>query len=188
MKVNDKYLEERIVARVRDLIAERGVTGWNMDRLAEETGVAKNTLYKIVRSKEEIVARVVLDHMGRVMGGMAELLEKTDDYQQTTAALISRFPRLIDFAFIRRLGEIFREFPSIETEVRGHRDRLTSGVLGFLREGIRRGILRDDISPEFILDLLQAVVLYHFTSGLTGQPLAERLEKSFHCIFHGIGK
>jgi AcrR family transcriptional regulator len=186
MKVNDTYLDERIVERVRQLIVERGVSGWNMDRLATDTGVAKNTLYKIVRSKEEIVARVVLDHIRDVQGEIAGILEERRDYFETMAELIRRFPRLIDSELTRRMGEIFREFPATEAAVRSHRDRLTSGIIRFFREGMDRGIVRDDVSPEFILDLLRAVVLFHLTSGAAGEDLAGRLEKSFQCVVYGI--
>jgi AcrR family transcriptional regulator len=188
MKVNDTYLEERIVARVRDLIVERGVSGWNMDRLAADAGVAKNTLYKIVRSKEEIVSRVVLDHIRRVQGEIGKILEREQEYNEKVAALIRRFPRLIDSSLTRRFGEIFREFPAVEAAVRSHQDRLTENILAFFREGIDRGIMRNDVSPEFILDLFRAVILFHFTSGATGDLLVERLEKSFQCIAYGIKK
>jgi AcrR family transcriptional regulator len=188
MKVNDTYLEERIVARVKELIIERGVSGWNMDRLAADAGVAKNTLYKIVGSKEEIVGRVVLDHVRRVQGELAKILEARGSYEETVAALIHRFPRLIDSSLTRRLGEIFREFPAVEAAVRSHQDRLTDQILVFFREGIEKGIVRDDVSPDFILDLCRAVILFHFTSGATGDLLTERLEKSFQCIAFGIRK
>jgi AcrR family transcriptional regulator len=188
MKVNDKYLEERIVGRVRELIVERGVSGWNMDGLAEDAGLAKNTLYKIVRSKEEIVARVVLDQIRRVQGEIVEILEKPGDYDEAAAALMARFGRLLDSDLTRRFGEIFREFPAVEAAVRTHQDRLTAGILGFFKEGIDRGILKNDVSPEFILDLFRAVVLFHLTSGATGENLAERLEKSFQCVVYGIRK
>jgi AcrR family transcriptional regulator len=188
MKVNDTYLEERIVARVRDLIVERGVSGWNMDGLASDAGVAKNTLYKIVRSKEEVVSRVVLDHVRRAQGELVKILEKRGDYDETVAELIARFPRLMDSALTRRMGEIFREFPAVEAAVRTHQDRLTAGIMAFFQEGIDRGIIRDDVSPEFLLDLFRAVILFNLTSGATGDILAERLEKSLRCVAYGIRK
>ncbi len=57
-----KERRRRILAEARQLIAERGVTGFSLAELGKRAGVAKQTLYYAFGSKEAVVAAAILDY------------------------------------------------------------------------------------------------------------------------------
>ena len=56
--------EEEILAEAGRLIHEQGLLALNMDHLAEIVGVSKPTLYQHFKSKEDLIARLLLDGIG----------------------------------------------------------------------------------------------------------------------------
>ena len=45
----------KILQKTVELLQKHSVHGWNMDELSEQAGLSKNTLYKIIGSKEELM-------------------------------------------------------------------------------------------------------------------------------------
>lgn len=52
--------EQEIITCTADLLRQYGVEGVNLDKLAEAVGISKPTLYQHFRSKEDLIARVIL--------------------------------------------------------------------------------------------------------------------------------
>lgn len=186
MKVHDTELQERIIRLTGDLIGRRGLKGWNMDLLAAEAGVAKNTLYKIITSKEDLVERVALHTVTTVQYQLVKIIQEGGDYLETFEKLVAAFPRLLGTVGADSMREIFLEYPSIEKSVRKHQDTITDTIINFIGRGIEAKILRNDVSPEFIFDLLRAIVLFQIGSGAMGEKLSKNIETSFHCLAHGL--
>jgi AcrR family transcriptional regulator len=53
--------EVEIIAEAGQMIRQHGLGALNMDSLAEVVGVSKPTLYQHFKSKEELIARILLD-------------------------------------------------------------------------------------------------------------------------------
>lgn len=186
VKVNDKNIEERILERTSALINRLGLKGWNMDTLSSEAGIAKNTLYKIIGSKEELIERVAKGNIRSVQSRLVEIIEGEGDYLDTLKKMVEEFPRLLNAVRPDSMRDIFLEYPAVEKAVRVHQDGMTEKVLGFIGMGIERGILRGDVTADFVFDLLRAVVLFHIGSGAAGEELSRRIGLSFDCLFNGL--
>ncbi|MBN1573196.1 MAG: TetR/AcrR family transcriptional regulator [Deltaproteobacteria bacterium] len=188
MKVNDKYIEERILERTAELISRMGLKGWNMDTLASEAGLAKNTLYKIIGSKEELVERVAKRSIRSVQSRLVEIIDGEGEYVDILRRMITEFPILLSAVRADSMREIFLEYPAVEKGVRVHQDELTDRVLDFIETGIEKGILRGDVTAGFIFDLLRAIVIFHIGSGAgaVGDELSKRIGLSFDCLFNGL--
>ncbi len=185
-KIDDEQFEQRIREKTVELITRYGATGWNMDRLAAETGTSRNTLYKIIGSREKLIETVFIDYIRSVQENIAAVISRDGGYVETLHEIIEAFSRNFSSPFTAALGGIFLEFPSIEKKVREHQDRITNRIIGFLQLGIDRGIIREDVTAGFIFDTLRAVVIYSLTSGLKGEALVEKLSRSFHCLAYGF--
>jgi AcrR family transcriptional regulator len=186
MKVTEEGIRERVHEKTMELLDRRGLKGWNMDRLAADAGLAKNTLYKIIGSKEDLIREILLGFIRGVQTRLVEIIERGDDYEGTLEALLMEFPRLLYGVRPDLIREIFLEYPVTQKAVREHQDEITRSILKFIREGIEKGILRGDITPDFIFELLQAVVLYYIGSGRGSDEVAERIRLSFTCILGGV--
>ncbi len=186
MKVHDKVIEERILERTAALISRLGLKGWNMDVLAADVGLAKNTLYKIINSKEELVERVAIRNVKKVQLRLAEIVEGEGDYLDVLKNLIREFPLLLQAVRADSMREIFLEYPAVEKRVKLHQDELTDRIIGFIGEGIEAGFLRSNVTAEFIFDLLRAIVIFQIRSGAVGDALSKKVELSFECLFFGL--
>ena len=73
--------EEAIVAAVNRLLAEKGFDAMTVDAVAAEVGIAKASLYKHFRSKEELAGAAMIGVLDRAIA-QVELLEQ--DASQAT--------------------------------------------------------------------------------------------------------
>lgn len=186
MKYNDKEIEQRVFEQVSDLLHKKGIRGWNMDRLSEQSGLAKNTLYKIIGSKEDVIEKVVLQQIHHIQSRLVAVMQSEDDYLSALECVITLFPELINTFYAEHMQEIFNEYPRIEKSVRRHRDEMTSNIIGFMRKGVGCGVLREDLNPIIVFDFFQAVVMHSMKSGLKRQEISEHIAVSFRYLLDGI--
>ena len=71
-----KEREQVILAEAGKLMREYGFEKLNMDKVAEAVGIAKPTLYQHFRSKDDLIAQVLIN-------GMTMLLEEPMQFIQT---------------------------------------------------------------------------------------------------------
>ncbi|MFZ5642913.1 MAG: TetR/AcrR family transcriptional regulator [Bacillota bacterium] len=186
MKANDKQIEQRILERTAEIIFDRGIRGWSMDQLAADVGLAKNTLYKIINSKEELIERVIIGYIRSVQTRMVEIINQERDYIIALEKITSEFPTLLNSLYTGSMQEIFLEYPSIEKRVRAHQDEMTIRIITFLKTGIDKGVLRSDAKPEFFFEILQALILHFIKTGTKGAELADKLRLAFNFLIKGI--
>jgi len=186
MKFNDVNIEQRVLEKTADLILKKGIKGWNMDQLSDEVGLAKNTLYKIIGSKEVLVEKVVLEFIISVQKQLVSVINNEKDYLTTFQKIINLFPMLLNNLYTDFMQEIFIEYPTVEKSVRSHQDEITKSIINFIGKGIEEGIIKNDITKEFMFEIFQALVLHFIKSGVKGEELSKKLTTSFNCIIDGV--
>ncbi len=189
MKVNNLEIREMVVAKTLEMIISKGLRGWNMVDLAAQTGLAKQTLYRIIGSKEKVIEEVVISQMEYTFGGLDNLINENTDYITIGKKILEESPKFLS-AFPRvTLPEIYREYPAIETKALQIQQKLSKRLISFIKRGMDEGIIRDDFKPGFLFDLMRGGVLEHYIrSGLTGTELQSTLQTAFSCFLEGIGK
>ena len=185
MKFNDKQNERRVLDKTAEFLLRRGIRGWNMDQLAAESGLAKNTLYRIIGSKEQLIERVIIDRCRMGMAHMVGIIDRGEGYLETLEAMADEFPQYMSTFYGDFLYEIFLEFPGLENAVRNHRNELSERFTDYLKRGIDEGYLREDLKPEEMLEFLQAIILFFVNQGLKGTEQAERIHEGFRCLLYG---
>lgn len=188
MKFNDITVEQRIIEKTADLILKSGIKGWNMDKLSEEVGLAKNTLYKIIGSKEDLIEKVILQFIKSVQKQLVVIINREPDYLTAFRNVINLFPTLFNNFYTNSMQEIFMEYPSIEKSVTAHQDEITKVIINFIGKGIEEGIIKDEISKEFIFEMFQSFVIHFIKKGAKGTELSEKILISFNCLIDGIRK
>jgi len=186
LKTTDKRLEQRIMDSATSFIFQKGVRGWSMDQLAATAGLAKNTLYKMVSSKEDLVEKVIVEYVQGIQSKMVAIIDNEPDYLTALDRMAEHFSEVVGGPHINILQEVFMDYPSIEETVYRHRDELTVRIIRFLEEGINKGILRSDLEPGLIFQMLQALVLYFARSTSEGPELRGKLKLAFKCLINGV--
>jgi len=158
-----------ILKATRELLAQGGVHGLTVEGVAERSGIAKTTIYRRWRSKEDLALAALLE----VIREEPPVVHTGN----TRTALSAYLGQLIKNVNSRLYGRILRGLISemaIDRELaRGFREqvlaRRTTAIRGLLARGIDRGELRPDLDLEIAVDLLLGPIYYRLL--MSGEPL-----------------
>ena len=186
MKVRNEVIRKRIIQTTCDFLRRNGLKGWNMDILAHETGLAKNTLYKIIGSKEQLLEEVVISKMIHDLEHIDLIIQEEKDYMTAVNKMIEKFIDLTkNNNFIPR---IYFEYPSIEMKIKSKQRDIIASIFRFIRNGMDMGLVRDDLAPEFMYDLIEGAAMHYFRMGLTGSEFEKAFQCAMDCLVNGLKK
>ncbi len=183
MKYKDESVENAILQKTVEFLQRYGVRGWNMAELAEHSGLAKNTLYRVIESKELLMERVTTDYYNKIYSRLTEILEAGGDYIDTCKKLISVYIDLSPAYF----SEIFKEYPALEKRIANKYAAVRQRMIDYIKKGVDAGILREDLDAEKTFELMRSVCLMYDTK-FSEQERAEKIHFAFECITYGILK
>jgi AcrR family transcriptional regulator len=163
----------KILDATRALLVEGGVRRLTVEGVAARSGVAKTTIYRRYRSKDELALAVLLRMVEEVV-----TVPDVGDIRAELIALVGGAVRILgttvmgsvmqglvsDLASDPKLGEAFRD-QIVSTRL--------AEVRRLLERGAKRGQLRAGLDPELAHDLLFGPVYYRLL--LSGRPLDEAL-------------
>ena len=165
--------DKAILDATRELLAEGGVRELTVERVAARSGVAKTTIYRRWRGKDELALAVLID--------MVENVVATPDLGDTRKELIAFVNAAVKILGSTLMGRVMQGLVSdLATDpelAKAFRERIVAMRLGEVRRliglGIERGDLRPDADPELAHELLFGPVYYRLL--LSGAPLDKRL-------------
>lgn len=184
-----------IVQATRRVIAEVGFADTSIERIAQEAGVAKGTIYLYFRNKEELLGHVV-DH------GFAELMERARAGTARARGAEAKLEALLraalehtgeNQAMFRALQEhrqLAADSPTLLTErLEQNLEHLVSFVSGLIERGTKSGELRTCNSrraARFLVESLRGAVLERLrdSSRTSVQADAAAIVDFF---LHGVG-
>ena len=161
-----------ILERAAEVFNERGYRGASVEEVARRVGLRKGSLYHHVRSKEQLLAEVLLRGMELLRGG----LPGADDARLPAAEKVRAAIRFhLDWmaAEPHVTGVFLREGRNLPARLR---PRLRAQVKDFerrwevlVREGIAAGSFRPDLDPKVtvyaILGLINSVHRWYRPDG-----------------------
>jgi AcrR family transcriptional regulator len=167
--------EQAILQVTRELLVECGVQGLTVEKVAARAGVAKTTIYRRWRDKDELALAVVLD--------MVEQVVKLPVLGDTRAELLAFVNAAVKVLGSTLMGRVMQGLVSdLATDpqlAQAFRERVVSvrdaEVERLVERGVARGDLRPDVDPATVHDLLIGPVYYRLL--LTGQPLNRAFAK-----------
>ena len=159
-----------ILRATREILARSGVHGLTIEGVAARSGVAKTTIYRRWRSKEDLALAALLE--------VIQLERPARHLGRTETALTSYLRPVISNLNSRLYGRVIRGLISdlgVDPELaRGFREhvlaRRVTAVRGLLVRGIERGELRPDLDLEIAIDLLFGPIYYRLL--MSGEPLS----------------
>ncbi|MDX6512219.1 MAG: hypothetical protein QOE36_1723 [Gaiellaceae bacterium] len=165
--------EQAILDATRELLAERGVQKLTVEGVAARAGVAKTTIYRRWRSKDELALAVLID--------MVEQVASVPDLGDTRAELVAFVDGAVRILRSTLMGRVMQGLVSDLADdpalAAAFQAQVVSVRLAEVRKlvdrGIERGDLRPDADYELAHELLFGPVYYRLL--LSGAPLADDL-------------
>jgi len=154
-----KEAHEKVLKAAFRLIAERGVEGASMDAIAADSGVSKATVYKHWADKDALLIDVIRHqsashpdfNTGDARADLTEMLRflARRPKSRETAKI---WPLIMGYAASNpRFARALRQYV-----LRPRRNL----VLRLLAQGAETGGLRENIDPEFAMDLLIGPIMH----------------------------
>jgi AcrR family transcriptional regulator len=164
---------QALLAAARELLAEGGVRLLTVERVAERSGIAKTTIYRRWRHKNDLALAVLID--------MVESIAPTPDLGDARAELIAFVDTTVAVLGDTLMGPVMQGLVSdLATDPalsQPFRERVLAVRLADLdhviERGVARGELRADADYELLRDLVFAPVYYRLL--LSGEPLTTTL-------------
>ena len=192
--VRGRRSRARIREAARALFAERGFDGATLRAIAERAGMGASSIYRHVRSKEELL----IDELVQLQEDAWLQFRKDDDRKRPTRERVARFldaqHRLFvadpDFTMIA-----LRATTKPEARVARQVLALNDRTIGLLMEILQMGRMSKDLDKR--VDVLEAArVLFNITQGaripwanglVTPEVCFEAIRTGVDLLFQGIG-
>ena len=133
--------EKAILEATRELIAERGVGGLTIEGVAARSGVAKTTIYRRWRDRDELALAILID-MTAAVNAPPDL----GDTRRELLTFVKTASRIIKAD--RIVQGLVSEIATNPHLSRAYRERIVDVRLGEVKSVIDRGIARGDLRPD----------------------------------------
>jgi AcrR family transcriptional regulator len=160
---------QSILSATREILVEVGVRGLTVEGVAARAGVAKTTVYRRWKSKDELALAVLID--------MVEQFVAVPDLGDTEAefiAFVSGAVRILGTTLMGRVMQgLVSDFAADPDLAKAFQTRVVTvrqnEVRRMVAVAIERGDMRADTDPELLHELLFGPVYYRLL--LSGRPL-----------------
>ncbi|MBP7901992.1 MAG: TetR/AcrR family transcriptional regulator [Spirochaetes bacterium] len=186
IKYDDENIRKQIIQHVSEIIFTKGTKGWNMDDLSSRAGLAKNTLYRIIGSKEDIINEAVMEHIKDVQSRLYCIMRSDEDFPSRLKKASDVFPDLLNSVYSESFSHVFKDFPSTEINIISRRKEINRSIIDFINEGITNKMLKKNINAEVVFESFQSVVLYYLKSNYKPHEKKSRISGAFEIIINGI--
>jgi AcrR family transcriptional regulator len=165
--------EQAILEATRELLVEGGVHRLTVEGVAARAGVAKTTIYRRYRSKDELALAVLID--------MVEQVASIPDLGDTRAELVTFVNRAVKILGSTLMGRVMQGLVSdLATDLelaKAFQQRVVAVRVDEMRRLIERGIARGDLRPDADYELANELFFgpVYYRLLLSGKPLSRDL-------------
>jgi AcrR family transcriptional regulator len=161
--------EAKILTATREILAERGVRSLTVEGVAARAGVAKTTIYRRYRSRDDLALAVLID--------MVRTVSAVPDVADVRAELVHVLRATLDVLRTTLMGRVMQglvsELAVDEGLSAAFREQVVAlritEVARVLARGAERGELRPDLDVGLVHELLFGPIYYRLL--LSGEPL-----------------
>lgn len=181
----------RIVGVAQERFLASGVGAVTMDDLAHELGMSKKTLYELFPSKTGLLreaTRLNCDNCQRELAAIAREAPDFFERARRTFRFVAQMYARLSNAY---LTDLRRCVPEVWEDMQEFRRRRVRGhILDLLRQGVREGVVRDDLDLDAVTGLYlttTSALLNPEVSGLTnGAEISAAFELFVRVYLEGL--
>lgn len=181
--------DKAILDATRELLAEAGVRKLTVESVAARSGVAKTTIYRRWRGKNELALAVLID--------MVETVVATPDLDATREELVAFVDAAVTILGKTLMGRVMQGLVSdLATDpelASAFRERVVAMRIDEMRRLVERGVARGDLRPDADFELMHELLFgpVYYRLLLSGAPLdtslAERVVDAVLPAFAAAG-
>jgi TetR/AcrR family transcriptional regulator, cholesterol catabolism regulator len=145
---------EPMLEQIKELFFEFGIKNLNMDEISRKLGISKKTLYRFVKSKEDLIAKLfefeeikgikIFSEIGNLN---VNAIEKLFKVSLMVFEEMKRFNPMIMFEMRKYYEQLFNEFHDRKLV------QISQSMKINLKQGIEEGLYRADVNIEAVVAL-----------------------------------
>jgi TetR/AcrR family transcriptional regulator, cholesterol catabolism regulator len=155
---NGKF--ELMLEQIKDLFFEFGIKNLNMDEISHKLGISKKTLYRFVKSKEDLLARLFEYDQVKWVESMSLLTAQNYNAIETLFKVslmvyeeMKRFNPMILFELRKYYEPVYNEFNAKKSAI------ISRSMTANLKKGITEGLYREDINNEAVVAIYMSYLV-----------------------------
>ena len=142
-------LRERIILAAVELFTTNGIKSITMDEIAASLGISKRTLYEVFPDKETLLEECILKSQKDGDIFVKGVIETSSNVLEVLLRCyqwsIERF-----HATNKKFFEDIKKYPKAYQLMKTNRNRSSEDTVNFFKEGVKQGIVRDDVNFPII--------------------------------------
>ncbi len=185
-----KYGEDtnaRIYQKTMNLIKLYGIKGWNMDMLCKEVNISKDTLYRIIKSKKQLLTSMMIELIEEHAADIDAILSANQDFYLVLENLSQKIAGFLYELESVQLKSLFNEYPEIEEMVVGYADQFDDKIISYLVYGVEINIIDAKVDTVLVAKSIKYMSLALLSDGASSNA-NDAIAKYIHYIFEGIKK
>ena len=184
-----QFREDAILEATHELLAQKGFVAMTMDDVAQRVGIAKGSLYQHFKSKEELLAAVLISFMDRI----STFIENLPAKQSPIDRLKQTYRRAIELRFQQGFPDLFNAKLSVKDVLIKNApyvassDRMWEALERLFDDAKRAGSITTEIPTEVLVHSAIATVRDSELDSLvdTGRISREALSEFLVQMFFG---
>jgi len=141
-----------MLEQIKTLFFEFGIKNLNMDDISHKLGISKKTLYRFVKSKEDLIARIFdyeekkwAETMNMVSSQEVNAIEKLFKVSLLAYEEMKRFNPMLMFEMRKYYESLFNSY---QTKRLAH---ISTSMRVNLEKGIREGLYRKEVNSDAVI-------------------------------------
>jgi len=187
MKIYSEEVIQKVKEKTMLLIKYKGSKGWNMADLAKESGLAKDTLYRLIGSKEKWLRDVLVAKVTKNQQLVVDIMNNNEVYLLKLERIIYELSNFIFELSTENMKEVLEAFPAISEEIYSIKNDLDEEIVDFIQSGINNGFFVEDLEPKFLYEMVKAS-LFYFVKSENSSKTRENVYKSLNYLLKGTQK
>jgi AcrR family transcriptional regulator len=188
LKINNSVIKKNIIALTEKLLLKHGIRGWNMDTVAHEAGMAKNTLYKIIGTKEQLIEKIIISRLRANIDAIVGIFKSEPEFLKAVEIGSRQLVHGISEDNPLILVQVFREYPAIKEKFDTIASKLSTSIHYYLNRAKKSGIIRKDVDNDILISSVTAIINHYLSLAYKGKEFEERIYRAFTYLLKGILK
>ena len=187
MKKNNEEVVASIHRVAGELILLHGPKGWNMDMICKRCAIAKDTLYRIIGSKEDLIRDALLGALREHNEKMESLLNEDKDFSSILKGGVNQLGLFLGKFSPEIVHQVFLEYPAIEKSVDGEMKKTLKAFESFFEGAKSSGKLKRGTDSKFLARIIHNAVMDFIKAPEAGDP-ARETELFLDYLIGGVGE
>ncbi len=149
-----------MLEQIKGLFFEFGIKNLNMDEISHKLGISKKTLYRFVKSKEDLITRLFeydqakwLESMKLLGSQQDNAIEKLFKVSLMVYEEMKRFNPMILFELRKYYEQLYNEFNAKRLAI------ISQSMTINLKRGIAEGLYREDLNNEAVVAIYMSYLV-----------------------------